>query len=413
MNDTKDSSRKIYVALPAMNEMENMEVFLKCFLAQDYLNKELFVCVNQPDDWWEKEDKINICENNLQTLDYLRSFQEGNIHILDRCSNGNGWIGKNFGVGQARKVLMDEIAKNATKHDIIVSLDADTHFNPNYFSTIVENFKKHPKAVALSVPYYHPLNEDTEANRQILHYEIYMRYYALNLWRIGSPYSFTAIGSAMALPVWAYKAIGGITPHKSGEDFYFLQKLRKYGNVLSWNKEKVYPAARFSDRVFFGTGPAMIKGNQGDWDSYPIYPFRLFDKLWELFNFFPLLFEKDIESPLDEFISEKFGQKNIWKPLRKNSKTKEQFLKACHQKFDALRTLQYLKWENSKNPRRDENNLLEYLDYFCADEISAFSFDINSFDFEKSSIVELDEIRDLLVQIEEEIQINKQPSAQP
>jgi hypothetical protein len=217
----------------------------------------------------------------------------------------------------------------------------------------------------------------------------------------------------MALPVWAYKAIGGITPHKSGEDFYFLQKLRKYGIVLSWNKEKVYPAARFSDRVFFGTGPAMIKGNQGDWNSYPIYPFHLFDKIRDFYDFFPVLFEKEVETPLDEFISEKFGKVNIWKPLRENSKTKEQFVKACHQKFDALRTLQYLKWENSKNPHRDEDILLEYLNYFCSDELSAFSFDINSFDFEKSSIDELDEIRDLLVRIEEEVQINNQPSSQP
>ena len=403
---------KIYAALPAMNEMENIGAFMKCFWAQDYPNAELFVCVNQPDNWWEKKDKATICENNVQTLDYLTSLQEGNIHILDRCSKGNGWKGKNFGVGQARKVLMDEVAKNASKDDIIVSLDADTHFGPNYFSSVVENFQKHPKAVALSVPYYHPLNENPEANRQILHYEIYMRYYALNLWRIGSPYNFTAIGSAMALPVWAYKAIGGITPHKSGEDFYFLQKLRKYGTVLTWNKEKVYPAARFSDRVFFGTGPAMIKGNQGDWGSYPIYPFPLFDKLRAFFSLFPKLFYKDVATSLDEFISEKFNKKNIWKPLRENFKTKGQFVKACHQKFDALRTLQYLKWENLKNPQRDEDNLLEYVNYFCSDEISAFLFEINSFDFGKSSIEELNEIRNLLVRIEEEIQINNQPSTQ-
>ncbi|RLD49801.1 MAG: hypothetical protein DRJ05_20480, partial [Bacteroidetes bacterium] len=321
MKQVKDKSAKIYVALPTMNEMENMESFIEYYKSQDYNNVELFICVNQPDDWWGKEEKIHICENNLQTLDYLKSIPGNTIHILDRCSKGNGWTGKKFGVGQARKVLMDEIAKNAADNDIIISIDADTDFNPNYFSSIVENFQEHPKAVALSIPYYHPLNEDPSANRQILHYEIYMRYYALNLWRIKSPYSFTAVGSAMALPVWSYKTIDGITPHKSGEDFYFLQKLRKYGVVLSWNREKVYPAARFSDRVFFGTGPAMIKGNQGDWSSYPIYPYRLFDKLGDFFNFFPKLFESEIETPLDDFISETFGHDGIWQQFRQNSKT--------------------------------------------------------------------------------------------
>ena len=413
MKQMKDKFPKIYVALPTMNEMENMEAFMKCFMSQDYQNIDLYICVNQPDDWWGKEDKVCICENNLQTLDYLHSFPGSNIHVLDRSSKGRGWGGKKFGVGQARKVLMDEIAKSADDNDIIVSIDADTYFQAGYFSSIAENFKDNPKAVALSVPYYHPLNENPQANRQILHYEIYMRYYALNLWRINSPYSFTAVGSAMALPVWSYKAIGGITPHKSGEDFYFLQKLRKYGTVLSWNREKVYPAARFSDRVFFGTGPAMIKGNQGDWGSYPIYPFRLFDKLGNFFKSFPKLFELDFETPLDGFISEKFGQEDIWQQFRQNSKTEKQFIKACHQKFDALRTLQYLKWEHSKTPQKDEDSLLLYLNHFYPVEISELTFDISSFSFENSTIEELNKIRDLLVRIEEEVQIKNQPSTQP
>ncbi|RLD56204.1 MAG: hypothetical protein DRJ05_11685 [Bacteroidetes bacterium] len=402
----KYDSPKIYVALPAMNEMENIAAFMDCIDAQDYREIETFICVNQPDDWWDNPEKINICENNLQTLEYLVSLSSTNLHVIDRCSKGNGWKGKNYGVGQARKVVMDEIAKIADNDDIIVCLDADTHFNLNYFSSIVRNFQKHPKAVALSVPYYHPLNENPDANRQILHYEIYMRYYALNLWRIESPYSFTAVGSAMVLPIWAYKAMGGITPHKSGEDFYFMQKLRKYGEVLTWNNEKVYPAARFSDRVFFGTGPAMIKGSTGDWGSYPIYPFELFDKVGGFYDFFPRLFVKDIETPLDDFISEKFGNKNIWKPLRENSKTKEQFVKACHQKFDALRVLQYLKWENSKNPKRDESVFYGYMKEFHISELKNLSFDLAEMDFEKSPIKQLDELRDLLVRIEEGIQIN-------
>jgi glycosyltransferase involved in cell wall biosynthesis len=281
-----------YIALPAMNESDNIEAFVECCLKQTYSDFILVVCVNQPDDWWEGQDKVNICNNNQSTLRILNKIKDIPIVIIDRCSKGKGWKGKDFGVGWARKTAMDHINKQAEANDIMVSLDADTRFNPGYFESIKDNFKHHPDAAALSVPYYHELTGDDQKDRAILRYEIYMRYYAINLWRIGSPYNFTAIGSAMALPVWAYRAIGGITPHKSGEDFYFIQKLRKYGNVLTWNKEKVYPAARYSDRVFFGTGPAMIKGRDGDWSSYPIYPFELFDEVKATYDLFPVLFEK-------------------------------------------------------------------------------------------------------------------------
>ena len=319
---------KIYIALPAMNELENMEQFIHCCKNQTYQNFKLVICVNQPDDWWEKENMLSICNNNTLSIEFLKKIKDFPIEIIDRSSKGKGWTGKDFGVGWARKTVMDHINNEAADNDIIISLDADTRFNPDYFSSILENFQKHPEAAALSVPYYHELTGDEEKDRAILRYEIYMRYYAINLWRIFCPYSFTAIGSAMALPVKSYRAIGGMTPHKSGEDFYFLQKLRKYGPVLTWNKEKVYPEARYSDRVFFGTGPAMIKSRDGDWSSYPIYPFELFDEIKETYDLLPDLFLKDVFTPMDDFIEEKFANQNIWQPLRENFKTRDKVCKS-------------------------------------------------------------------------------------
>ena len=78
--------------------------------------------------------------------------------------------------------------------------------------------------IGLAVPYYHKLIGDA-TDRLILRYEIYMRCYLINLLRIQNPYAFTALGSAMAVTVRAYRKAGGLTPVKSGEDFYFLQNL--------------------------------------------------------------------------------------------------------------------------------------------------------------------------------------------
>jgi len=395
----------LFIALPSMDEMEYLPQLISCIKKQTYKNFSLIVCVNQPNDWWEKEDKISICENNQKSIKYLEGIKDLEITIIDKSSEGKGWTGKKHGVGWARKTIMDKIAEVANENDIIISLDADTTFNANYFLSIVENFNQNPDATALSVPYYHRLTGNEEKDRAILRYEIYLRYYAINLWRIGSPYSFTAIGSAIAIPVKSYKKIGGITPHKSGEDFYFLQKLRKMGKVLTWNKEKVYPAARFSDRVAFGTGPAMIKGKEGDWSGYPIYPFEYFDEIKKTYDLFPVLYKEDFQTPMDNFIFDKFGQQNIWQPLRKNYKKKETFIRACQHKIDGFRIFQYLKSRNRENTQTDEERLRQFLMEFYPYECKELPFGLKNSLFRNSPVKDLDIVRNLLLKIEDEYQI--------
>jgi len=43
----------------------------------------------------------------------------------------------------------------------------------------------------------------------------------------------------MAFPIWAYRAVGGMTPKMSGRTFIFA-KLRKFGKMVFSNPEKVY-----------------------------------------------------------------------------------------------------------------------------------------------------------------------------
>jgi len=400
----------VFIALPVMDEQANLPGFIRCLELQTYRDFKLYICVNQPDEWWGSEEQLAVCLSNQNSMEYLNSIESVQLIIIDKSSKGNGWTGKKSGVGWARRTLMDTILKEANQDDLIISLDADTSFNPGYFESVVENFIVNNNAVALAVPYYHQLTGEHEKDRAILRYEIYMRYYAINLWRIQSPYSFTAIGSAIVLPVKAYRAIGGITPHKSGEDFYFLQKLRKYGKVLTWNAEKVCPEARYSDRVGFGTGPAMIRGRAGDWDRYPIYPSEFFDSIKQTTGLFPDLFEKDLSTPMDEFINEKFRGVNIWQPLRNNSKTKKQFVRACFHKLDAFRMLQYLKWRYVENNRSDEENLLNWLqNYYPGDMVSGDLYN-ESLSFTDTQVSDLDRIRNILVKIEEKYQENEEIS---
>ena len=402
----------IHVAIPAMNEADFLPATIDCLAKQTFKSFKVWVCVNQPDHWWDHAEKQPVCENNQHTLQYLNEQDPARFRILDHSSRGKGWRGKAHGVGQARKVLMDRISQNAKGEDIILSLDADTLFSPDYLVSVKDVFDRYPEAVALSNPYYHSLTGDERLDRAMLRYEIYMRHYAINMWRIGSPYSFTALGSAIAIPVHAYRKIGGMTAKKSGEDFYLLQKLRKTGWICNHNNQPVYPGTRYSDRVNFGTGPALIKGSNGDWDSYPVYDHRLFDMVGKTFDCFPDLYTKSVETPMSDFLRKKFREADPFRTIRQNASTNEGFVKACLQKIDGLRILQFLKESAMKTSVNDESTLIRYLQrfhpqYLLPEQKGGTGFfsdneiqDLHALDFEATGITLLNKIRNLLRMIE-------------
>lgn len=301
---------------------------------------------------------------------------------------------------------MDLIDETAGNQDVILSLDADTTFPPDYFGSIARSFQQNPDAASLCIPYFHLPVNDAAAYRAILHYEIYMRYYVINLWRIGSPYSFTALGSAMACPVWAYRAVGGLTPKRSGEDFYFLQKLRKYGRMMFWNGAKVHPAARFSDRVYFGTGPAMIRGERGDWSAYPLYGSGFFDEIGKTYSLFPALFHKTIDTPVTGFLREILNEEDPWAPLRSNFPDKARFVRACHEKFDGLRILQFLRQRQKNTDRTDEEELTGFLKRFYPEETAQLEVDTGILSFQNSDTGYLEKLRTFLASCEDAYRIN-------
>lgn len=288
----------------------------------------------------------------------LRATADMAIHVIDRSSPGLGWQGKHAGVGWARKLPMDAAAERAADKDIIVSIDADTHYPPHYLASLVQLFQQQPKLAGHSNPYFHPLGADPTANRAILRYELYMRLYLINLLRVGSPYAFTALGSAMAVRVSHYKKMGGMSPKRSGEDFYFLQKIVKTGQLSIWNEQCAYPEARFSDRVDFGTGPAMIKGRQGLWQSYPFYPPQLFDNIASSQKCYRALYETDVDFPLARYLAAKQPLHELWRKLRKNHGSAQAFQRACHEYIDGLRLLQYCK-DSYKDMIQDDNKHLK------------------------------------------------------
>ncbi len=86
--------------------------------------------------------------------------------------------------------------------------------------------------------------------------------------------------------------------------------------------------------------------------------------------------------------------------MRRNFSKPDQFVKACHERIDGLRTLQYLRFsednlKSSLNPQTSVNQLLALLGKPSL-----------ALEFSKEKIPELDQARNLLVQYEAEFQQN-------
>lgn len=338
-----DSYSHISVAVPMLAELCNLPLLLSRLRHQTFPHFTLYCCVNNV------EGGMGYAENQ-QCLQLLKQVDDISLVVIDRSSKGLGWSGKKRGVGWARKVLLDKILSECDDNEIVVSLDADTDFDPEYLEAVLATLNAHPHCNAFSIPYYHPLSGNETLDRPMLRYECYMRNYLLNMLHIGNLYAFTALGSAMAFPLWAYRRIGGITPLQGGEDFYLLQKFAKTGTLVNRFIEPyagqnmvVRPQGRTSNRVPFGTGPAIARGVEGMDEAYPFYSPEGFNQVKATYDAFPLLYEADLETPMSHFLRQQLATNDLWLPLRNNFKNSKMFVHACAERVDGLRILQFLK----------------------------------------------------------------------
>lgn len=386
----------IRVAIPAMDELDFLPATLDALANQETDSPfEVYICVNQPESYWNNPTGKLVCEHNRQLLEYLSNYDFLTLHVLDFSSPGKGWPKGKSGVGYARRVLFEQILSESDSNDIIVSMDADTFVSPDYLQSVAVNFLQHEEMTALAVPYYHNTDPDDEtATRAMLRYEIYMRNYAINLLRINSPYGFTALGSAIVMRAKALRKIGNITPLQSGEDFYLVQKFCKMGGLRLFNSECVYPACRYSDRVPFGTGPAMKLGAQGNWNSYPIFHHSLFEPIHEAYLHLEDLYKGNynIESNLFlAFLQKDNKREDIWTNIRKNVSDFQHFTKAFHQKADGLRILQFVRSQHAQYGLHDKDSLYDNFQKWQSDH--QFQWLTHSFSWRNYSLDQLDKLR--------------------
>lgn len=82
---------KLHIAIPVLDEMEWLPHTMESLAGQSLKDFKVWVCVNQPDDWWNCAEKRRICENNAHLLDWLSSYYDLDCEVIDRSSEGKGW----------------------------------------------------------------------------------------------------------------------------------------------------------------------------------------------------------------------------------------------------------------------------------------------------------------------------------
>lgn len=389
--------KHIYILIPVMDEESYLPSTLACAMKETaQVPIKVMVCVNQPDSWWQRADRRAICEANGRTLEYIYATYGKEVYVEDCSSPGRGWNDKKQGVGMARRLLMQRALSTAEDEDVLISMDADTCWQPGYVHTVAQLLSG--KAEAVCARYYHPISGMELQDRAMLRYEIYMRTYLINQLRIGSPYAFTALGSVIACTAGAAKKVDGFDTQASGEDFYFLQKLAKSRPVALYSEQVVYPANRVSQRVPYGTGPAIAKNMEGHTEAYPVFSPAYFDEIKQVYDMLPMLKDADAESRYLHFLMQIFKNDNFLSPLRRNSKNISQFIKAFHQKADALREFQYLRWREQQAGESDEVHLQQLLQQYYP--MHAGVMPQQGQDMNAMSIAQLNAIRDELCAIE-------------
>ncbi len=289
----------------------------------------------------------------------LQSISDRRLRLafVDASSPGMEIPQHSGGVGMARKIGMDialRVLKNtSSERRTILSLDADTRVQANYLSA-VRRFISSGQAQTGVIAYAHQMPRDEDAKQAICSYEIFLRYWVLGLQYAQSPYAFHSIGSTMVTTSDAYLSVRGMNRREAGEDFYFLNKLAKTGPVRQIKETVVYPSARISVRVPFGTGAAVGKRIAKARHESALYDPQVFrilkDWLALMKNSFDLsesgilALAKEIDAGLEAFLIGR-GFLSVWPKIRRNTKDQKTHERQFHGWFDgfeALKLINYL-----------------------------------------------------------------------
>ena len=244
------SDLEMVVVIPAYKESQlDLAVHSLLACSEVACRVILLIVINAPEQ--SSLDDLNLNQRAYEEIKQIKGTDQITIQVVNI-----GLPQKKAGVGLARKIGLDEAVrwfKKLNHSGILVCFDGDCRCSDTYLSAIYSAYKNQNLNAGI-LAYEHPL--DLESG--IIPYELGLRYYTDSLRYSGYPNVHQTLGSCITINSDHYCKHGGMNTKKAGEDFYFLNKIVRKPGFAEINEALVYPAARISDRVPFGTGRALI-----------------------------------------------------------------------------------------------------------------------------------------------------------
>lgn len=356
------------LVIPAFQESQH---FVERFVSSALVEQQclLIVVINQPDSEQGREHaqaQVTLeqgivalgnslwQQDNLRLIDFSNSDKNRNANsavlVVNRYSQP---IPVEQGVGLARKVGADIAAKllldGVVTSSWIHSSDADAHLPNNYFSGhCAENIASN-NSVATCCNFYH-YSEQQDVHQANALYEQALRYYVAGLHFAQSPYAYFTIGSILSFNVFAYCQARGFPKRSAGEDFYLLNKLAKLGEIVHLPQVTIKLDARPSQRVPFGTGPAVqsILSLTDSAEEYHYYNPEVFIELKACLLAFETLWQYRVEpetwlASLSEISQQALKVVGVLSFVSKQKSAKQiQFDKQLIVWFDSFKTLKFI-----------------------------------------------------------------------
>ncbi len=339
---------KMIVVIPAFNEPNILQT-LQSLYENDLPMQaiEVLVVVNYAE---YCEPKLK--EEAHQTVIIIKQWMQkhSSPQLQFYCILAGDLAKKHAGVGLARKIGMDEAVQRFEQlkvDGIIVNLDADCTVSKNYLNEILHFYEANSTIQAANIHYEHPIDDSLNSEAIIL-YELYLRYYVEALRYCNYPYAYHTVGSSFSVKSSIYQQQGGMNRRKAGEDFYFLHKIIPVSHFGEIGSAVVFPSARESDRVPFGTGRSILAWHKEERDLHLSYALETFQLIKWLFDD-PLNFHKHsnfidhLPEPLQEYLSH-IQFKQSLQEIENNTQSAEAFVKRYHRfwsGFELLKLIHY------------------------------------------------------------------------
>jgi hypothetical protein len=266
--------------------------------------------------------------------------------VIDRVSEP---VPRRQGVGLARKLAGDLACALIERGDVACPLifmtDADATLPADYFDAGAAA----AGTGTLVYPYRHRAADPAWQQRADL-YELHLRHYVRGITRAGSAYAYQTLGSTIAMHAGSYAAVRGVPRRNAAEDFYLLNKAAKVAPVISLATPVIELSGRPSNRVPFGTGPAL-RAMPADPEAFASYPPAAFDSLagvliglqhWAL-----------SEGPLDLDAESGTAVATLgWNPYRlvRQHPPGTKRLRAVLEWFDGFRTMRFIRLRQAQLP---------------------------------------------------------------